>query len=553
MMTNMPSYETAKYLAKHMSKLIRWGEREVVDLFCETTDFRDYLSVAKNAVLSDLPIPKVPEKLSYKLEFFHIQNEKTDFHRFNRAIDRLMGMTGLDVFKDQVLKMIYSLAGREKNAENIRQNKPNIHMAFMGPAGTGKTEMARIMSEIFASLGYLDKGHLVEVDRSQLVAQHIGKTAPKVKGAVRKALGGTLFIDEAYSLVGDEQDFGPEAIATLIKEMEDHKGEFMVILAGYQADMEKLIQSNEGFRSRIKHHFHFYDYTPEQVSLIIQNILIDKGYILPDDVKTEITRAVKGKAKQGKVDGNGRMARNIAEEIEEELNIRVGKDREQKIKNTRMITIEDVKRATDKAQNQNREELESIKQAAMEKLQNLIGLHDLKREAQRILNTIVIDNLRFQNGLSSEKTKMHMVFYGPPGTGKTTVARMMGEFLKGAGILSNGHFIEASRSDLVAGYVGQTALKTKEIISKAMGGILFIDEAYSLASDERSSFGKEALDTLIKEMEDHGDNLVVILAGYRNDMEKLMNLNEGLRSRFLTILISLIIQQRNYTKWLLLT
>ena len=207
-----------------MSKLIRWGEREVVDLFCETTDFREYLSVAKKAVLNERPIPEVPEKLSYKLEFFHIQNEKTDFRRFNKAIDQLMGMTGLDVFKGQVLKMIYSLAGREKNSENIRQNKPNIHMAFMGPAGTGKTEMARIMSEIFASLGYLDKGHLVEVDRSQLVAQHIGKTAPKVKKAVRKALGGTLFIDEAYSLVGDEQDFGPEAIATLIKEMEDHKG-----------------------------------------------------------------------------------------------------------------------------------------------------------------------------------------------------------------------------------------------------------------------------------------------------------------------------------------
>lgn len=532
MMTEMPNYESARQLAEYMSKLIRWGEREVVLLFNETPDFRDYLSMTKKAVLNGLPIPSLPEKLSYKLEFFHIQNERTDFSRFNKAIDQLTGMTGLDVFKKQVFKLIYSLAGREKNAENIKQIKPNIHMAFMGPAGTGKTEMARIMSEIFASLGYLEKGHLIEVDRSQLVAQHIGKTAPKVKEAVKKALGGTLFIDEAYSLVGDEQDFGPEAIATLIKEMEDHKGEFMVILAGYQADMEKLINSNEGFRSRIKQHFHFYDYTPEQVAVIIQNILVHKGYICPDEVVTEISRAVKAKSKQGKVDGNARTARNIAEDIEEELNIRIGKDREQQFKNTRMINVDDVKIATDKlAQNQNRKELESIKTSASEKLQNLIGLHDLKIEVQRILNTIVIDNLRFQNGLSPEKTKMHMVFYGPPGTGKTTVARIMGEFLKGAGVLSNGHFIEASRSDLVAGYIGQTALKTKDLIAKAMGGILFIDEAYSLASDDKSSFGKEALDTLIKEMEDHADNLVVILAGYRNEMDKLMNLNEGLRSR----------------------
>ena len=532
MMTTMPDYERARFLAEHMSELIRWGEREVVDLFYEVPEFREYLAAIKNAVLEERPIPELPEKLSYKLEFFHIQSEKTDFRRFNKAIDRLMGMTGLDVFKGQVLKMIYSLAGREKNSDDIKHGKPNIHMAFMGPAGTGKTEMARIMSEIFASLGYLEKGHLIEVDRSQLVGQHIGKTAPKVKKAVSKAMGGTLFIDEAYSLAGDEQDFGPEAIAALIKEMEDHKGEFMVILAGYQADMEKLIDANEGFRSRIKHHFHFYDYTPEQVSTIIQNILLDWGYICPDDVKNEITRAVKGKSKQGKVDGNARTARNIAEDISNELNIRIGKDREQKIKNTRMITVEDVKGAMDdQGKNQNRTELESIKNSASEKLRNLVGLQDLKVQAQRILNTIVIDNMRYQNGLSPEKTKMHMVFYGPPGTGKTTVARVMGEFLKGAGVLSNGHFVEASRSDLVAGYVGQTALKTKEVISKAMGGILFIDEAYSLASDETSGFGKEALDILIKEMEDHADNLVVILAGYQEDMEKLMNLNEGLRSR----------------------
>lgn len=535
MLTEFSKYEDAKKCAVAIADIVKWNDEKTVQLIQGVPDFKEYLRLVKQAVIRNQDIPERPQRLLYKMEilmeFFRIKTEKSNVKQFCRAIDRLMDMSGLDVIKQEVLGMIYSLAGQKKNEGKVKQSNHNLHMVFLGPAGTGKTEVARIMSEILASLGYLEKGNLVEVDRSTLVGTHIGETAKLVKKAVSEAMGGTLFIDEAYSLAtGGENDFGKEAIATLIKEMEDNKGKFSVILAGYQADMNTLLNANEGFRSRIKHYFHFYDYTPKQIADIVGNILEGKGYIVPSETKEECRKAVNRIAKQGKVEGNAREARNIAENIEEALNIRIGKDVNKEIFDTNLVTIEDVKMATDpKMKSQKREELEEIKQKALQKLQNLIGLQDLKSRAQSILNTIVIDNMRYQNELTTTKSRMHMVYLGPPGTGKTTVARIMGEFLKGSGMLSSGHYVEASRSDLVAGYVGQTAPKVKDVVAKAMGGVLFIDEAYSLASGDK--FGKEALDTLIKEMEDHGDNLVVILAGYKKEMDDLMELNVGLSSR----------------------
>lgn len=530
MLTALPTYEQAKRCAQVVGRLINWNEKKVVNLFIEVLDFKTYMGQIKQAVLNDEEIPELTQRLKCKIVFFNFKNEKMDFKRFCKAIDKLMDLHGLDTIKQEVVDMIYKLKGQGRNIGKIKQTRENLHMVFEGPAGTGKTEVARIMSEIFASLGMLEKGHLIEADRAALVGEHIGSTAPKVKEVVESAMGGTLFIDEAYSLAGDDQDFGNEAISTLIKEMEDRRGEFIVILAGYPADMNRLLDKNEGFRSRINNFLHFHDYTPEQISNISKAILTSKGYTLQKEAQDEIKRAVKGLAKQGKVEGNARKARDIAQAIEEELNIRLGKDKNYEIKDTSLVVLEDVKRATDeKAKASDRDELDEVRKESLKKLHALIGLNELKAKANSILNTIMIDNMRYQNGLTSSKTRMHMVYYGPPGTGKTTVARIMGEFLKGAGMLSSGHFVEASRSDLVAGYVGQTATKVKNVIAKAKGGILFIDEAYSLAKGD--AFGEEAVDTLIKEMEDHGDNLVVIFAGYKEEIEELMKVNSGLESR----------------------
>ncbi|OAD90707.1 hypothetical protein A7A78_05115 [Aequorivita soesokkakensis] len=165
-------------------------------------------------------------------------------------------------------------------------------------------------------------------------------------------------------------------------------------------------------------------------------------------------------------------------------------------------------------------------------LHELIGMVGIKKNVEDLTNFLKVQKIREREGLKTMNTSPHMVFMGPPGTGKTTVARLLGRVYKHLGYLEKGHLIETDRAGMVAGYVGQTAIKTDEIITSALGGVLFIDEAYSLTSNGFNDFGGEAIEILLKRMEDHRDNFVVVVAGYPDEMQIFIQSNPGLQSRF---------------------
>ncbi len=462
-----------------------------------------------------------------------------DEENLKKALDKLNTLTGLESVKKEITELVKLARLYSEQGENLL-DKFSSHFVFLGNPGTGKTTVARIFSEIYSALGILPKGHLVETDRQGLVAGYIGQTAQKTKEMIDKAIGGTLFIDEAYSLIKSDNngsDFGQEAIDTLLKRMEDDKGRFVVIAAGYTEEMKNFLQSNPGIKSRFTKELVFDDFTPDELQEIMNNYIETKGHKLDkstiDPLKKYFNEIFRVRDKSF---GNARLIRNLSEEILRTHLLRIADIPSEKRNDEiiELITKEDVEKIVSDRIKKTKVNIvgnADLLDQYLNELSELTGLENVKKSVEKLISSLKVAKLREARGLQVIPKNLHSVFMGNPGTGKTTIARLLSKIYKEMGVLEKGHLVEVDRTGLVAGYIGQTAAKTEAVVEKALGGTLFIDEAYSLARGG-NDFGQEAIDTLIKRMEDYKGKFVIIVAGYTNEMKEFIDSNPGLQSRF---------------------
>jgi SpoVK/Ycf46/Vps4 family AAA+-type ATPase len=448
-------------------------------------------------------------------------------------LDKLVGLAG-------VKHEVATLAGLHRvslrrAAAGLPAPPMSRHMVFAGAPGTGKTTVARLYGRILAALGTLKTGQMVEVARADLVAEHIGGTAVKTTEKFNEALGGVLFLDEAYTLSssdgGTGPDFGREAIDTLVKLMEDHRDEIVVIVAGYSQQMRSFLASNPGLASRFSKTIEFESYATDELVTIVEQLCSTHHYSLEYDTRLALAKLFDGMVRDANF-GNARVARKVFEEMIGRQAFRLSQGGASSGVELAQLLPQDLGAPAAsgvRAGEARSGELDQL----LGKLSGMIGLSAVKKEVSDMIDLLANIRVRVSAGLPAPSISRHLVFSGPPGTGKTTVARLYGQLLTALGVLAGGQLIEVARADLVGEYIGQTAQRTREAFDRARGGVLFIDEAYTLAPpDARQDFGKEAIDTLVKLMEDHRDEVVVIAAGYEDEIEEFLAANAGLASRF---------------------
>jgi AAA+ superfamily predicted ATPase len=458
-------------------------------------------------------------------------------------LDKLDGLTGLETVKKEVRSKIEGVVVQQ-NAIELGAKRSDgfgtLHMLFKGGPGTGKTTVARIIGKIYQKLGVLPKGNVfVECSRKDLVGEYQGHTAKKTHDKVMEALGGVLFIDEAYSLVQGQGDtFGLEALSTLVADIENYRDSIMVILAGYSEEIEELISHNPGLASRFPNEIQFEDYTSNEMADIFGYIVREKGMLLDRNTSDAVLRLIKEKSAK-KDFGNARGVRNLVEKVKSSMERRL---MEMKSEGELLSRNDyDIIRAQDIEAIINQKSVkEKTVEDLMKELENMTGLASVKRKVREMVALIkrkqISEELNYE--VNNSFGSLHLVFLGNAGTGKTTVARLIGQIYEKLGVLNNGDiFVECSRAGLIGQYQGHTTKKVEDKVKEAEGGILFIDEAYDLCHGNNDDFGREIVSTLLKAIEDKRDNLMVIMAGYKDKIEEFFSTNQGLKSRMATQII----------------
>lgn len=437
------------------------------------------------------------------------------------SYDKLQNLIGLNLVKKQIDTILAAdVVEKERKKRKGRSYQlGSMHMVFGGNPGTAKTTVAKLFGGIAKEKGILKSGIFVERGGNDLDGAFCNC---KIREAFQAAQGGVLFIDEAYGIESDS------AATVLIQEMENQRENVIVIFAGYNERMKEFLEINEGMKSRVPHWIEFPDYTVDELTDIFKLMLAERGFDVTEEAIKE-AQYIFEKVRNTDNFGNGRFVRNLLERTMQNQAVRLLSLRKQaddiRKKEMFLLTREDITSLNEGLTEKR------VQGSAKKELGDMIGLSSVKSVISKVIANYKLNKLCIERGIHRNKSLLHMVFTGNPGTAKTTVARLFAEIMNDEQVLSTGNFVEVGRADLVGAHVGATAKLVKRKFKEAQGGVLFVDEAYSLCDSYEYGFGDEAINTMVQEMENHREDVIVIFAGYPKPMKEFLDRNPGMLSR----------------------
>ncbi len=464
-------------------------------------------------------------KALQRLELRDFMPEKPTANGPDSAAAKLQSMIGLEKIKKQFGALENLI---KANEQQVKKGKtpilPNLNAIFTGNPGTGKTTVARLYARFLAERGFAPKGHVVEVTAKEILGNTVGSAATNLRAKMAEAKGGVLFIDEAYAFFDKNGvGYGKDALDTLVGLINpEGAGDTIVVMAGYKHEMEEMVQkSNPGLKRRFAQNFEFEDYTVEQLGKIMQGKAKDKGVKIGADAQFAAMNEL-ARLKKTSNFGNGGVVENMINQGFVNMANRLANSKGKKA-SSELLAQDLVPKPVRAGE-------------ALKTLNKMSGLESVKQTFRQLEALVEQNEKREQDGLEPQVPNLNAVFDGNPGTGKTTVAKLYGQFLKEKGFLSNGEVIEVKPQEIIGGAIGQTEKNVQELLERARGKVLFIDEAYQFHDKgiQGGGYGRKAIDALVAAINADGNqDFAVIMAGYKTEMDEMFrNTNPGLRRRF---------------------
>lgn len=447
----------------------------------------------------------------------------------DEKLENIKNMPGMEALKKRINEMVVRCNVNKLRAEaGLTEICPNLHTILIGGIGSGQSACVSVLADIYKSLGLLSSDTIQTFNVTNLMTDTINGGADNMTHKIRDTYGGVLVFENANELYKAEykySDTEPQIIRALIDSLREAKDKtnWMLILTGFEEGLENLFAANPELKSFFTPPIYIDKYKSQELFRLVDPILNENNLKITDAARRKLEMYIQHKQNHSGLGvENANLIRNIFnDQIIPAMFGRINAIDKPSICQMEQIEIQDIP------------ELNNSMGDAMAQLDAMVGLGGLKKKIHDYLNVIRLVNLRLEKGLPTKMPRLHMAFLGNPGTGKTTVAKIIGKIFASWGILSTGHVIRTEKSQMVGQYIGETEFKMRNLLARAKGNVLFIDEAYQLIVEgNEKDHGRIVMNSLLTELGNDESDMVVILAGYTAPMKKLLESNEGIESRF---------------------